>query len=243
MNTERFLADQRRYFDGAYKQFCMFGGPCVYFHEECIRAAARDFLSTRHLEMLYATLTAWGMHRMGDAETTKTKLTDWTTFSASILASADELQQFRTYRMTAMSVDEYAAAVTFAQADLRRPEYFSICCYGSRTLEGIVSSSSCSSIPPIDRQYTVRFFTQPPERWRDSKGRFQAVSLPVGRSAQFDVFSDLCTRIKRLADRLEPGVLEEQRRVHSVAAPKALDNAIVNYVTIVSGQPIANPVN
>jgi hypothetical protein len=28
-------------------------------------------------------------------------------------------------------------------------------------------------IPPIDRQYTVRFFTQPPDKWKDSKGKFR----------------------------------------------------------------------
>jgi len=32
-----------------------------------------------------ATLTAWGMHRMGNAETTKTKLTDWDSYYALFL--------------------------------------------------------------------------------------------------------------------------------------------------------------
>src|SRR5438874_7253110 len=95
MNTERFLAEQKRYFTGSYEEFCLFGGPCVYFHEECLRAGAEEFLSRRHLEMLYATLTAWGMHRMGDPKTTKTKLIDWDCFSESILAESDALRQFR----------------------------------------------------------------------------------------------------------------------------------------------------
>jgi hypothetical protein len=69
MNTATFLENPNRYFDGSYEQFVVFGGPCVYFHEQCLRAGADNFLSHRHVEMLYATLTAWGMHRMGDAKT------------------------------------------------------------------------------------------------------------------------------------------------------------------------------
>ena len=94
MNTDEFLAEQQRYFAGSYEEFCSFGGPCVYFHEECLRAGADDFLSTRHVEMLYATLTAWGMHRMGDPKTTKTKLTHWDCFIGSILAVREALSSF-----------------------------------------------------------------------------------------------------------------------------------------------------
>src|SRR5271168_3800132 len=64
-NIDRFLADQKRYFSGSHDQFLAFGGPWVYFHEQCLLAGAEKFLSLRHIEMLYATLTAWGMHRMG----------------------------------------------------------------------------------------------------------------------------------------------------------------------------------
>jgi hypothetical protein len=38
MNSEQFLAQQKTYFATSYKQFCAFGGPCVYFHRECLRA-------------------------------------------------------------------------------------------------------------------------------------------------------------------------------------------------------------
>ena len=52
MNSERLLANQQTYFSGSYKGFCEFGGPCVYFHHECIRAGHEAFLSERHIEML-----------------------------------------------------------------------------------------------------------------------------------------------------------------------------------------------
>ena len=91
-------------------------------------------------------------------------------------------------------------------------------------------------VPPIDRQYTIRFFTQVPERWLDAKGKFRTISLPPGIRAQFDLFHKTCVDMKRLADRVDPALLEDERRVHGVTAPKALDNAIVNYVRIVAGR-------
>ena len=81
MNSEKFLAGQRRYFENAYEEFSLFGGPSVYFHKRCLEAAGDEFLSLRHIEMLYATLASWGMHRMGDPDQTKTKLTEWNQFS------------------------------------------------------------------------------------------------------------------------------------------------------------------
>lgn len=110
-NTERFVADQNLYFFGSYEQFAAFGGPCVYFHRECLAAGRESFLSERHVEMIYATLTAWGMHRMGDSETTKTKLTDWERFSSSLARQAEGLRQFTRYRLLDMTEMEYTNAI------------------------------------------------------------------------------------------------------------------------------------
>jgi len=237
MNTDRFLAEQMRYFTGSYGEFCSFGGPCVYFHDECLRAATEGFLSRRHVEMLYATLTAWGMHRMGDPKTTKTKLTDWDCFNKSILAQSDVLQQFRGHRMLEMSATEYADAI-FALRPIYRRFKLSV---SNATV--VVNSKAFfhlfpDFIPPIDRQYTVRFFSQVPEQWRDLNGKFQGVSLPRTLDQQFALFLEICIKMKRLADRVEPRIFEEERRQHRLGVPKALDNAIVNYVTIVSGRPL-----
>src|SRR6267378_4034171 len=110
-NAVKFLASQQRYFSGSYDQFRAFGGPCVYFHDECLTAGKDEFLSQRHIEMLYATLTAWGMHRMGDSETTKTKLTDWEQFQRSLTSQVESLQPFRSYRMMDLSETDYSAAI------------------------------------------------------------------------------------------------------------------------------------
>ncbi len=240
MNSERFLADQQTYFSGSYKGFCEFGGPCVYFHHECIRAGHEAFLSDRHIEMLYATLTAWGMHRMGDTEKTKTKLTEWRVFRDSLMANADALKSFQAATVQDLSESEYSEAVSNLQS-----------CY--RTLKVSVSEATIVAnskalfhvlpqlIPPIDRQHTVRFFTQPPDKWRDAKGKFRPVMLPSGLDGQFDLFHSVCMKVKRVIDRIDRGLLEREARDHGVTAPKAVDNAIVNYVRIVAARGAGLP--
>ncbi len=233
MNVTRFIADQSRYFERSYQQFVDFGGPCVYFHFECLRAARENFLSVRHIEMLYATLAAWGMHRMGDSDSTKTKLTDWKRFHGSLIANATAWHQFRGHDLLRMSASEYSDAVLEL-----RPHYEAL----DLSISGatiVVNSKALHHllpefVPPIDRRYTIRFFTQLPERWRGANGKFRMISLPSGVDAQFQRFHKTCVDIKRLADQVDPALFQEERRRHGVTAPKALDNAIVNYIRIVS---------
>jgi hypothetical protein len=83
------------------------------------------------------------------------------------------------------------------------------------------------AIPPIDRQYTIRFLTQPSERWRDRRGKYRMILSPSGLAAQSDLFRRTCIDLKRLADSVDPALFEHQGRAHGVPAPNALDNAIV----------------
>ena len=72
-NTSALLRRLRHYYGLSVDVLRDFGGPSVYFHQQSIRAQASAFLGDRHIEMIYATLASWGMHRMGDPEATKTK--------------------------------------------------------------------------------------------------------------------------------------------------------------------------
>lgn len=233
MNSETFLADPHRYFAGSFNQFLAFGGPCVYFHRECLRAGEQGFLSNRHIEMLYATLTAWGMHRMGGVDKTRAKLTEWDQFRESLANSGEALSSLRNVKLLGSSEREYSEAVSALWP-----------CYQSLHLSvseaTIVVNSKAfyhllpDFVPPIDRQYTVRFFRQRPQDWRDLKGKFKVVTLPTGLDAQFDLFRTICVKVKRLTDRIDQTLFDAELRENDVTPPKAIDNAIVNYVRIVS---------
>lgn len=228
-NVERFLADQPRYFNGSFEDFKAFGGPCVYFHRAALDAAATEFLSTRHIELIYATLTAWGMHRMGDVTTTMTKLTEWHDFRDSIVDQKQQLIALRGCFMQTMSVEEFGAIMVQL-----REIYMGLRI--SRSASSIVANSKALHhllphlVPPIDRQYTVRFFQHQPNAWLNSKGQFKAVALPIGINSQFDLFQDICTRIWQIVSRTDAAILQRQHDEHAVTAPKAIDNAILRYV-------------
>ena len=238
MNSAEFLENQRLYFSSSYDQFCAFGGPCVHFHRECIRAGDVDFLGDRHLEMLYATLTAWGMHRMGDAETTKTKLTNWNVFSSSIRAQVQVLERVRSVDMVRLSereYDEVVASLSGCYRALKLSMSDATIVVNSKALFHLLPQL----IPPIDRQYTVRFFSHPSVQWRDSKGKFKTIMLPAGIDGQFHLFQTICGKVKRLADRVDSALPETELRNHAVTAPKAIDNAIVAYVRAHSGGSVS----
>lgn len=64
------------------------------------------------------------------------------------------------------------------------------------------------------------------------------MQLPPVTTKQFDVFREICLKVKRLADRTDPGLLEHEWKEHGVTAPKAIDNAIVNYVRLNAQQTL-----
>ena len=67
-------------------------------------------------------------------------------------------------------------------------------------------------VPPIDRQYTVRFFQEPRDQCSDSNGKFRMIMLPPSLDAQVGLFRSMCLEIKRLAGRVEPEIFERDRR-------------------------------
>jgi hypothetical protein len=190
--------------------------------------------------MLYATLTAWGMHRMGNADKTKAKLTEWSEFRDTLASSRQALSSLRVLKLLGSSEGEYSDAVSGlwpCYRDLRLSVSGATVVVNSKAFYHLLPDL----IPPIDRQYTVRFFTKRPEEWRDAKGKFKALMLPGDREAQFNLFRTICVAVKRLSDQVDPALFDAELRNHGVTPPKAIDNAIVNYVRIVSRGTRAEP--
>jgi hypothetical protein len=234
-NIDKLVEGQSDFIAGSYEQFIAFGGPCVYFHSECLAEGNTNFLSKRHIELLYATLTAWGMHRMGDSERTKTKLSEWDRFLESIQRNRDVLERIRHKSMSKMTTDQYSRSL-YEIKDL----YFNLdLTMSDSTL--VVNSKAlfhlCPEyIPPIDRQYTIRFLLKRPDQWLTPKRKFRTIMLPKGKAKQFEWFTRTCTVFKNILDRINSEYIEEEEKRHQVAPPKIIDNAIVHYVRKISGK-------
>ncbi len=187
-------------------------GPSVYFHLKTIERlgelqrpliAAKDH---RFLEYLYATLAAWGMHRMGRSGA---KMVDFKSFAVSIADRApaiDELKNEQTYALpqgTTSVADKLWALIT----ELR----------GSATESKLVANSKIlhhllpELVPPIDRQHTARFFNYQIQN-REEK-------------AFYEIFPRMVSIAQRVKDDLAPYI---GHGFHS-SSTKVIDNAIIGF--------------
>lgn len=231
-NTKKFTKHPEKYFDGAYDSFLEFGGPSVYFHNECLKECKENFLSKRHIELIYATLTAWGMHRMGQKGS---KITEWEEFKKLFRKNQKLLECLRNQYLTMVNSknDEYSKILKSLSDVFKSLKI-------STSNQNIVMNSKAlfhvlpDLLPPIDRQYTVRFFTKRPDEWLNNKGSFRPISnLPSDVDRQFEIYSLICTKIKDLATNTNLGqYVEGERERNNVYPAKAIDNAIVNYIKI-----------
>lgn len=85
-------------------------------------------------------------------------------------------------------------------------------------------------IPPIDRQYTIRFFTQEYKSFFTESGNYKPVNLPKDITAQFLDFKDYCCRTKILFDRCRNKIFTIDKESFNTSFPKIMDNLIMTFV-------------
>ena len=213
-----------------------FGGPSVYFHTQCIKEQGMHFLSDRHIELIYATLASWGMHRMGDPRTTKTKLHEFTDFKNSILCSRNSLQELKEKNFALIDENQYTSLLkcikeTYSKLEVSISDASVV--GHAKTLAHILPNL----IPPIDRQYTIRFFTQDRSRFFYRNGKYRLAQVPDGLDAQFDLFVQICVKLKRLFDQVDTKIFEINPDTFNTSYPKIMDNLIMAFVKSIPKPP------
>lgn len=206
-----------------------FGGPSIYFHIQAIKAQESAFLSDRHIEMIYATLASWGLQRMGSPDETKAKMIEFSDFRQSILKCREQFQRFYPLRMDSCTQEQYEQHIDNLEQVYRSLKVSiakATIVAHSKTLAHILPNL----IPPIDRQYTVRFFTQDYKDFFSTKGKFRPVSLPTDIDAQFIDFKNYCRRIKMLFDRSDSHLFSIDKETFNSSFPKIMDNLIMAFV-------------
>lgn len=206
-----------------------FGGPSVYFHVRAIEQQELDFMSERHIEMIYATLASWGMHRMGDPKEVKAKMVEYDKFKQSLDHQQSRLFEFRGVKMDECTEQQYGSYLDGLEdvyKALRVSKSDSTLVAHSKTLAHILPHL----IPPIDRKYTVRFFTQDKEEFFTKSGKYKSVNIPKDGENQFRVFKDYCLRIKRMFDKRDKHLFEINPLTFNTSYPKIMDNMIMAFV-------------
>jgi hypothetical protein len=200
---------------GVFQAEERFSGPSLYFHRRAIErlhaleSPAEAIRTDGYLELLYATLTAWGMHRMGPGNT---KLRDFEDFKSSLQSQADAINALRSVFLQdvpAREVGQLTARLWLILKALNVSVADAKIVANSKTLHHLLPDL----VPPIDRTYTYKFF-------------YSREELTISEE---DAFFEIFSRFQMLAAQCKgvlSGLFDDRWNSSST---KVLDNAIVGY--------------
>jgi hypothetical protein len=155
-DLERLVGDFGRFVQ-TFATSGQFVGPSVYFHAKAIEVLRRhrtavDALSDDlFFDYLYATLTSWGLHRMGPGNT---RLRDIDELKASFRAQAESIERLQQLRIEQLGLGEVGAVAEDAwqiMTALRVGIGETLLVANSKALHHLLPGL----IPPIDRNYTL----------------------------------------------------------------------------------------
>ncbi len=196
-----------------------FPGPAKYFPEEALKSCKEEFLGDRHIEMIYATLTAWGMHRLGKKGA---EMPDYKCFRCSILNCKEKLEELRgeSIREIAKMEKGYKEKMDTIIDKLEDLVFNEI--FASKTDSHLVSSTKTLAhilpdlVPPMDRSYTKKHFGKSMQNTNQQKKMFRFVM-----NALWSVYQD--KEVRKIA-------LAYCQKHPSVSLPKLFDNAIIQII-------------
>lgn len=199
-----------------FEQAGQFTGPSLYFHTKTLarwaaHASVSDlFDDEQFFDFLYATLTAWGLHRMGPGNT---KLVDLDVIRASFKSHEGAIGALRGLTLgagPARDVPHVAREIWRVVASLKVSVAEARIVANSKALHHVLPNL----VPPIDREYTFRFFY----------GR-NNLSIEEG-----EAFQEMYAALDRIARSNLAAIQEYVGRGWHTSHAKVVDNAIVGFM-------------
>ncbi len=227
--VDEICQEPRRYLDAFPRD--KWSGPSIYFHKKTLgrlkvlqwrpSAAARD---ARYLEYLYATLTAWGLHRMGAISG---RLVDFDQFSQKVAEVGPTLDQLRDRAIdTLRSEDQVEITSRLSEIvnHLRlRPTNKPSVVVATKTLHHLLPYL----VVPIDGKHTFEFFGRSRASIEKNPGKF---------------FIESYADFIRIANCIKPFASFYLEKEFHTNLAKMVDNAIVAYEVLKGGSNKPNEV-
>ncbi len=130
----------------AYYVAGTFGGPSLYFHQRALETRHEPW-SKPHLEYVYATLSSWGMHRMGKRGS---KMEPFDIFQKSIDSLSDKIVEAQQFGFNTIDENQWAVLKEiFRGINVMLSETSLV--GNSKVMHHMLPNI----IPPIDRTYTL----------------------------------------------------------------------------------------
>jgi hypothetical protein len=206
--------------DATYKNFQE--GPCIHFHRKAISmweghiknsdSKYRYILEDdEYPEAIYATLTAWGMNRLGGGP----KLKDYPDFKENLLSIVDYLEEIRNYNIIGIDQIKNSIEDIFTKLDPSENERNLIA--KSKTLHHL----NPEIFPPIDKRYTLELLT----KIKDLN------PAPSMNSVSFKNFWNILMCFKLIITHLGFESLRNciGKEIMDTSVTKIIDNAIIGF--------------
>jgi hypothetical protein len=212
-----------KYYLDFFYQNETFIGPSIYFHKRVINLIRTNsllsLLENEHfIEYIYATLASWGMHRMGEGGS---KMRDFAEFKQSIISSSDMFLELGKLRLDTLTEDNKKHAFSLLGqlfTSLRVMESDSNLVGNSKVIHHILPDL----VPPIDRQYTIRFF------YGNLKSKYSPM---YDKEEEAILFADIMNCFYTICRRLSLTENDfDKTRPMNTSIPKVIDNAIIGFV-------------
>lgn len=207
----------------AFERSNAFPGASLYFHERALEQRRQHddveslLADELFFEYVYAVLPAWGMHRMGPQAA---KVGEFGDFVGSFRALARELDDLWPRRIAEVSESDAAETADVVWRVIARLQ---VSTSGTRIVAGSKALHHVlpDLVPPIDRQYTFRFFTG------------QKAVYGGEERAFMEWFPLLCEVGRRCSD--EIAAVVERRGFMATGPAKVIDNAIMGFMQLRDG--------
>jgi len=216
-----------------------FGGKAIYCHHDALLAAEteKDFLKERHIEAIRGVLKAWGMEFRGaKLKADKEFKLHICTHRPSLTRLKSEYENMRIDTVPDSEIERLVNAISKIKVNVAEKTWI---VSTSKTLCHILPNL----IPPIDRQYSLRFMTLPYDdvKFHDTK-TIQIRNNSEKRLAQIFIegmkdFFKNTEAGKSLVNSRKQWLVKPDHRGDVVGSfntslPKMFDNLVVAFVQI-----------
>jgi len=165
------------------------------------------FNDVQFIEYLYATLTAWGMHRMGP----NTKMAEFDEFKESIIKNKQKFVQLSQMKIRTINLEHSKNDILtiFNSLKIMKRDEAPKLVANSKIMHFLLPDL----IPPMDREYTLSFF-------------YNNKNLP--KIGQDEIFLKILLKFQEIANKLNLNE-KDLKNPWDTSIPKIIDNAIIGF--------------
>ena len=209
------LIDSFEEYTSSFKREDPFSGPSEYFYIKLIKEQRNidynSLFNREFIELLYATLASWGMHRMGPKEK-GAKMNNFEGFEKCLLNNKELFIDLKSYRIEKINLEDPEIIEKIKRL------YFGLNSLMQSNSKLVATTKIMHFllphlIPPMDREYTMKFF-------RES---LPTIKKESDREEEYEIFKSILKKMAEISKKVNCKLDNE----FSPSIPKAIDNAIV----------------